>query len=709
MNTQPVAFAAFTGLVLAIVVAAGCGTQAGPKAVREAKLPEIPLLQRDQPPILRPPREVILSPGESAAVLLIVDRNGNEGPITAQVHDLPPGITATVEPPVDVDDIVKITIRMAADATLGDVALDERYRIEIAVNDRREERRCKVQVPQVSRPLIPAQDPFLIQPGTTTIWHVPIDRHGFEGAIDFQAAPSADAFTVEAAPVAADQSEVRLRIAVRPDAPDGPATCALRWTSYGRGLSAELPVNIVRRPFSLPLVATVALRPGEERQATLVVERAGHAGPVSLTLDPLPAGVRASPPGLRLESETAVFTFSAADTAPETVAIVPVRASAGHLLATGLIAVRVVGDTARKGLDDALAALPARSRREPVAARRVAAARQALAAVYGSTEESGPAVRQALRWLASRQAGSGEWQAVAEGAAAPAGGSVAVTALALLPFLAEGVTHEPDPARPVDGDAFAEVVKQGLLFLGNSQPVDGEQAGAIGTTMDAHLFGLMAFSEAFALSDEDDLKTRAKLAADRLIRFQGKQGEWAVAGGQQARDTALAAVALQVARSCGIGVVATSLRKAAQHLDTYATLDQPRGARFSAAPGLPADAELTALCLLAKQGAAPGDAPEIVAGGDFIAGFAPAVGAARIAQPPLFLVIAGEALRTLEGERYDAWNAAVRSFLTARQVREGELAGSWDPAIFGGSGDRVWATACAALCLQAHFRNLPPP
>ena len=152
MNTQRVSFAAFTGLVLAIVAVAGCGKQPVPEVVREAKLPEIPFLKRDQPPILRPLREVTLVPGEQASVLLVVDRNGNEGPVTAQVRDLPPGITATVEPSIDLDDIVKITISMAADDTLGDVELEERYGIEIAVNDRRVDRKCKVRVPRVARP-----------------------------------------------------------------------------------------------------------------------------------------------------------------------------------------------------------------------------------------------------------------------------------------------------------------------------------------------------------------------------------------------------------------------------------------------------------------------------------------------------------------------------------------------------------------------------
>jgi hypothetical protein len=294
---------------------------------------------------------------------------------------------------------------------------------------------------------------------------------------------------------------------------------------------------------------------------------------------------------------------------------------------------------------------------------------------------------------------------------------VVATAAALLPFLAEGLSHETTSVPTPDTEAYPDVIRKGLLFLGASQPEDGGMVGAIGTSMTAHLLGLVAFSEAFALANEDSksrdhLKIRVKLALDRLVRFQKKGGEWTEGEGATARDTALAVVALQAARACGIGVPGGPLTKAAKHLETYRTGDPPPGSRFSPSPMLRADAELSALCLLAMLGQGRShDAPDIVAGCDFIAGFAPAVGAVRTERSPLFFVVAGEALRTVEGERYDAWNAAVRSFLTARQVREGQLAGSWDPAIFGGqfgdAADRVWATACATLCLQSHFRSLP--
>jgi hypothetical protein len=257
-------------------------------------------------------------------------------------------------------------------------------------------------------------------------------------------------------------------------------------------------------------------------------------------------------------------------------------------------------------------------------------------------------------------------------------------------------------------EPFAGVVEKAMAFLKGSQPKEGEKAGAIGSAMESHAFGLVALSEAFALTADDDLRKRARLAVDRLIAFQGKKGEWSVPGGDPARDTARAVVALQAARACGIGVPGGAVRKAVKSLEKYYTVDTPPGARFAAEAGLPPDPELTAACLLATECVQRnGDAPALLAGCDYLAEKAPTVGADHTDCSPLFLLMAGDALRAIEGEGYDTWNAAVRSFLTSNQVKTGPLAGSWDPDIFGGEADRVWATACATLCLQSHFRYLP--
>jgi len=709
MIMSPGTAAAAAAFAIALLAGAGCGTPAPPKAVGEARVQAAPPLQQEQPFEVHSIEAVTIAPGEKKSAVVVVDRKGNDGAIAVQVAELPAGVTATVEPASEADGTARIEITVAADATLGDVDVDQLVKVTVTVGDKVRDRSWKLKVPRVSRLEVLPQPPFLIQPATSAVWRVPIDRHGFEGAVDFQATPSSEAIMVEGSTAAADQSEVLLKIAAAQSASDGLAACTLAWTSYGRAMSVELPVQIVRQPFALEAVVPVTLRRGETLEKTIVLKRAGHTGPVSITFGPLPEGTHASPPSLTLEAESAAVAFGAEDSAPEGVALVPVRASAGHLLATGFVVVRVLGDAAREiPPADAFADSPQRIRPGGVAARRAPAARQALARFYGSTDDSGPAVKRALRWLASRQGDTGEWQPAAGDAAAGANGSVAVTAMALLPFLAEGLAFERSSGQEPDTEPYPDVVKKGLVFLGRNQPDKGDRAGAIGGTMDAHLLGLMAFSEAFALSDNDDLKTRAKLAVDRLAKFQGKKGEWAVDGSTTARDTALAAMALHTARVCGIGSAGGPLRKAAKHLETYQTPDPPPGSRFSASAALPADAEVTAMCLLAMQAAGRrSDAPDMAAGCDYLASHAPAVGAVRAAGAPLFLVVAGEVLRNAEGERYDVWNMALRSFLTANQVQEGELAGSWDPGIFGGEADRVWATACATLCLQSHFRYLP--
>jgi len=695
-------------LVVALLAAAGCGRKPDAEPAPAVKLPEVPFLKPDEPPSVRPLREVVLMPGEQASVLVVVDRNGKEGPVTAQVKDLPPGITAAVDPPGEkpAEPTEKITLKVAADGTLGDAPIDARASVKVMVNDRMLPKFLKLRVPQVTRIDVPPPQPFLIQPGTTIVWHVPIERHGFEGEIDFQATSSGGGVSVRGETVPAGESAVKLPLAVAADAPDGQAACRLEWTSYGRQASVELPVVIERRPFSLPAVVPITLRRGETREHSLAVTRAGYAGPISLTIAALPEGTRASPPGVTLESGSAAVTFSADAAAREGVAIVPVSASAGHLQAKGLLTVRVVGDTAREILPGDLAASLAEPiRGGGVGARSSPAARKWLANFYGVTDDCGRSAREALRWLAAMQAESGAWQPPSAGGAHDA---VALAALAVLPFLAEGITPEQAAASTPATEPFAEIVERSLGLLQASQPTTGATRGAIGGNIESHVFGLIALSEAFALTADAELKTRAKLAVDRLTAFQGKRGEWEVAKGDAARDTAWAVVALQAARACGVGVPSTALRRAANYLDSHQTGDVPPGGLFASEAGRPADAELTAACLWALECAGRGiDSPALAAGCGYLAGKAPAVGDTTSSYSPLFLLFAGEALRNLEGEGYDVWNAAVRAFLTSNQVKDGELAGSWDPAIFGGESDRVWATACAALCLQSHVRSLP--
>ena len=76
------------------------------------------------------------------------------------------------------------------------------------------------------------------------------------------------------------------------------------------------------------------------------------------------------------------------------------------------------------------------------------------------------------------------------------GDSVSTTALALLPFLAEGVTYEPESATAVWLESYPEVVRKGLTWLGSSQPqVDPQGVGPVEVDLRGLISGVVAGCE----------------------------------------------------------------------------------------------------------------------------------------------------------------------------------------------------------------------
>ena len=66
------------------------------------------------------------------------------------------------------------------------------------------------------------------------------------------------------------------------------------------------------------------------------------------------------------------------------------------------------------------------------------------------------------------------------------------------------------------------------------------------------------------------------------------------------------------------------------------------------------------------------------------------------------------ALFQLQGDAWEAWNAALQTRLLAAQETSGTQAGSWPTdTVWGGYGGRVYSTAMAALCLEVYYRYLP--
>ena len=63
------------------------------------------------------------------------------------------------------------------------------------------------------------------------------------------------------------------------------------------------------------------------------------------------------------------------------------------------------------------------------------------------------------------------------------------------------------------------------------------------------------------------------------------------------------------------------------------------------------------------------------------------------------------AMFQMGGRHWKAWKPALREAVVETQRRDGDLAGSWDPAgPWGYSGGRVYSTALMTLCLEVYFR-----
>ena len=73
---------------------------------------------------------------------------------------------------------------------------------------------------------------------------------------------------------------------------------------------------------------------------------------------------------------------------------------------------------------------------------------------------------------------------------------------------------------------------------------------------------------------------------------------------------------------------------------------------------------------------------------------------------------ATQVMAHMGGEHWQAWIARLHPLLVDSQVREGILAGSWDPAApipdrWGPQAGRLYVTAMNLLSLEVQYRKLP--
>jgi len=362
---------------------------------------------------------------------------------------------------------------------------------------------------------------------------------------------------------------------------------------------------------------------------------------------------------------------------------------------------------------------------------RSAAGRQGAIQGGGSCQRGEDAVERGLAWLAAHQQSDHGWSLHLEGSCfcSHRGTSLsnrraAATALALLPFLGAGYTHQTE-------NPYRSHVEKGLTFL--RQDLNGGYDGAAirRDELRMYSYGLAAIAlcEAYAMSREQDPASRLGIAAQRSLwiieRAQDPEyGGWNYRdqtirdGIRDGGDTSIFAWQLMALKSGKIGglQVSQSVLYAAQDFLDIVAIEG--GRRYNYLPsgrwdnragnfGGDSPKTCTAMGLLMRMylGWKPGD-PFLDEGMEQLVRWGPILNENEVNL--YYIYYATLALHHYGGEHWDAWNREVRELLIRTQSNRDCEAGSWFfPDRYCDVGGRLLNTSLAIMILETPYRIMP--
>jgi hypothetical protein len=329
-------------------------------------------------------------------------------------------------------------------------------------------------------------------------------------------------------------------------------------------------------------------------------------------------------------------------------------------------------------------------------------ARGRLVQSRGGSPASEQAVSRGLRWLMAHQLNDGSWRLNLEfspqckGACTHSGNvgsTTAATALALLPFLGAGSTHE-------QGE-YNEVVSRGLYYLTSRMHLDRRGGDLQEGTMYAQGLSTLVLCEAYALSHDENLKDYAQEAVKFIENAQHKEGGWRYLPGQPGDTTSLGwqLMALKSARRAGLKVSPAAFYGAAHFLDTVAT-DGGSGYGYQSPERTDT---MSAIGLLSRMYLGwPRDHVALQRGVAQLADQGPS------AESMYFNYYATQVMFHNEGPEWEQWNNSLRDYLIKEQATEGHESGSWYfEDSHTESAGRLYHTAMAIMILEVYYRYLP--
>lgn len=348
---------------------------------------------------------------------------------------------------------------------------------------------------------------------------------------------------------------------------------------------------------------------------------------------------------------------------------------------------------------------------------RGAAERGQMVAMVGGNSESEAAVAMALKWFAEHQNHDGGWSfdhrtGPCQGRCSDAGTlsdcRTGATAMALLPFLGAGQTHQQGQ--------YKQVVERGLYFLTSQMRVRAEggmQSGDLaqgGGNMYAHGLAAITLCEAYAMTHDRKLMQPAQLSLNHIMFAQDPVGGGWRYVPRQPGDTSVVGWQLMALKSGHMAYLAVdpkTIHGAIKFLDS-AQADE--GSKYGyTGPGQ--GQATTAVGLLCRMYLGwKHDNPALKRGAEYLSRLGPSKG------NMYFNYYATQVLRQYGGEpgsdghaMWEKWNTSMRDFLTSSQDKTGHQKGSWVMRGDHGSdrGGRLYCTSMATMILEVYYRHMP--
>lgn len=323
----------------------------------------------------------------------------------------------------------------------------------------------------------------------------------------------------------------------------------------------------------------------------------------------------------------------------------------------------------------------------------------------GGSEGTERAIAMGLEWLTKHQEPDGHWEMSKHGSTSEY--NTAGAGLALLCYYGWGMKHGAygDGAQNPEHSA---AITRALQWLIAQQKPDGDLRGAkSGHAMYCHGIAAIALCEAYALTEDPDLKEPATKAIQFIINAQHSAGGWRYNPGQQGdlSVTGWQVMALHSANMAGIDVPEEVFENARRFVDSVAHGKQ--GGRYGYSGPSGGGPAMTPTGMFLRQlDLAPPDEPRMIESAQYMQ--------ANMLKPgrrKFYYEYYGTlALYQHQGPVWQQWNENMKEAYLASQTANGEHKGSWDPGLdtnFAKRGGRVTTTALAILSLEVYYRLLP--